>query len=121
MPITCWAGWTRRRDGSATRWPSSIRPSRLHPTRSSPSTMQRARGQHREARRLLRRFLRAYPSYFPAAVVLAATETDLGHPQRALSVTQHALRYGPNSPELHVERAIALEAVGRRDEARLAF
>jgi tetratricopeptide (TPR) repeat protein len=83
--------------------------------------VRRARGRHEEARRLLRRLLRAYPSYFPAAVVLAATEIDLGHPQRALSVTEHALWYGPDSAELHVERAIALEAVGRPAEARIAF
>ena len=83
--------------------------------------VRRARGRHEEARRLLRRLLRAYPSYFPAAVVLAATEIDLGHPQRALSVTEHALWYGRDSAELHVERAIALEAVGRPAEARMAF
>ena len=85
------------------------------------SLVHRARGEHREARRLLRRLLRAYPSYLPAAVVLAATEIDLGHAERALSVTQHALWYGRDSPELHVEHAIALEAMGRPDEARAAF
>jgi Flp pilus assembly protein TadD len=83
--------------------------------------VRRARGQHDQARALLRRLLRAFPSYFPAAVVLAATEIDLGHPERALSVTEHALWFGPDSAELHAERAIALEAVGRPDEARIAF
>jgi tetratricopeptide (TPR) repeat protein len=83
--------------------------------------VHRARGQHAEARRLLRRLLRAFPSYSPAAMALAATEMDLGHPTRALSVADHALWYAPNSAELQVERGLALDAVGRPDDARIAF
>ncbi|HWP66375.1 MAG TPA: tetratricopeptide repeat protein [Candidatus Limnocylindria bacterium] len=83
--------------------------------------VHRARGRYAEARRLLRRLVRQFPSYSPGAVALAATELDLGRPARALAVAEHAAWYATRSAELQVERALALDALGREDEARAAF
>ena len=82
---------------------------------------RRARREYAAARRLLRRAVRLEPRNAAAWTALAATENDLGRPARALALLQHAHALVPPWAPLEVERGLTLHALGRRQDAAVAF
>jgi tetratricopeptide (TPR) repeat protein len=72
---------------------------------------RRARREYATARALLRRTVRLAPSWPAGWVALIATEIDLGRPERALALADHALWLTPGVPALEAERALALRAL----------
>ena len=77
--------------------------------------------QRAEAERLSREALRLSPDCADALAQLALIASDEQHPEEAGFLLSRALTTHPTAPELHTVRAVLLERVGRREDARAAL
>lgn len=78
-------------------------------------------GQLHQAARTADRCLALYPRTWHCNFSRAAVHARFGEYERALMFLDRALTYDPKSGLIHTHRGMALEKLGRLDEARVAY
>ena len=74
-------------------------------------------GRYREAAGYLEQAVRIAPDLLPAWSNLGAMYNHLEQPTEALGAFRHVLRLQPGNADAHYQAALALLALGRREEA----
>jgi tetratricopeptide (TPR) repeat protein len=91
------------------------------PAKQNLAVLLNAQGRNREAEKLLREVLDAYPDNHEAAYSLGLLLVEMGQPQVAVAWLERAAKGMPSHARLHYNLALLLQQLGRLRDAEQSF